>query len=385
MRHRSTTVTSLLASAAAAAVLSISGQSANGQTLFTDNFETGTFAANYDVFSSNAASDYSATYADYSTMGYQQDDGLGGFNILPVPAAPNGTGMTGMVMRINDVSGQVNSISAYPKLQNFSGNYRLTFDMFMAYNGGPLGGTASTEFMLSGINQGAVGNRVAGPLIVTGVTGENTGNTMALSGEGGSATDYRTYIDQTNQVARGFAATGTGQQNHNNAYYADPTTGVFPSPPFETAGAPGKQWVKVEISQIGGVITWKLNDKLISSYADTTRTAGNIMFGYMDVNATSESAAVAPYQYVIYDNVKVEQVVSTLFWDVNGTTAGAGGASPAGSWDGAGVVIFMATRKKPPAAKPDVLPQDGDTGWNDPLTPGQPARTDLPPRDEPRP
>ena len=51
----------------------------------------------------------------------------------------------------------------------------------------------------------------------------------------------------------------------------------------------------------------------------------------------------------------------------------------------AGVVIFMATRNKPPTDKPDVLPHDSDTGWNDPLTPGQPARTDLPPKDEPRP
>ena len=46
------------------------------------------------------------------------------------------------------------------------------------------------------------------------------------------------------------------------------------------------------------------------------------------------------------------------------------------------VVVFMATRKKD-AASPKSLPQDGDTGWNDPLTPGQPARTDLPPRDKP--
>ena len=94
--------------------------------------------------------------------------------------------------------------------------------MFIAYNGGPLGGNASTEWMLAGINQGAVGNRVAGPTILAGppaIGGENTGNTFAPTGEGGNATDYRTYIDQTNQAARGFAATGTAPQNHTNAYY----------------------------------------------------------------------------------------------------------------------------------------------------------------------
>ena len=49
----------------------------------------------------------------------------------------------------------------------------------------------------------------------------------------------------------------------------------------------------------------------------------------------------------------------------------------------AGIVVFMATRKKD-VATPKSLPQDGDTGWNDPLTPGQPARTDLPPKDTPQ-
>jgi autotransporter-associated beta strand protein len=332
MRHTSLKFASFLAAAA----ITGSWQSARAQTLFSDNFETGTFAANYDIFSSNAASDFSAGYQNYTSLSYQVDDGLGGFNLLPVPQAPNSTGSSGLVMRINDVSNQVNSISAYPKLQDFSGNYRLTFDMFMAYNGPALGGTASTEFMLAGINQGAVGNRVAGPLIQTTptlVTGENTGNTVAVSGEGGSATDYRTYIDQTNQAARGFAATGTAPQNHTNDYYDGPT-GIFPSPPFETAGAPGKQWVKVELSQIGGVITWKINNNLIASYADTTRTSGNITLGYMDVNATSESPAVAPYQFIVYDNVKVEGVDTSIYWDVNGTTAGAGGPSPSGAWDG---------------------------------------------------
>jgi hypothetical protein len=50
----------------------------------------------------------------------------------------------------------------------------------------------------------------------------------------------------------------------------------------------------------------------------------------------------------------------------------------------AAAVVYFATRKKPEAPLQRVLPQDGDTGWNDPLTPGQPARTDLPGRDEPR-
>ncbi|MFJ6024713.1 hypothetical protein ACIQC9_08970 [Brevundimonas sp. NPDC092305] len=47
----------------------------------------------------------------------------------------------------------------------------------------------------------------------------------------------------------------------------------------------------------------------------------------------------------------------------------------------AAVVVYFATRKKTAAPAERVLPQDGDTGWNDPVTPGQPARTDLPNKD----
>ena len=50
----------------------------------------------------------------------------------------------------------------------------------------------------------------------------------------------------------------------------------------------------------------------------------------------------------------------------------------------AAAVIYFATRKKPAPTSQPVLPQDGDTGWNDPLTPGQPARTDLPEKDKPQ-
>ena len=124
--------------------------------------------------------------------------------------------------------------------------------------------------------------------------------------------------------AAGFAATGTAPQNHTNAYY---TGSVFPNPPFETVGAPGKQWITVEMMQIDGVITWTMNDWLIASYRDTTHTSGNITLGYMDVNTSSVTGAEAPQQYVLYDNMSVVVPTRTVYWDTNGSAAaGAGGA-----------------------------------------------------------
>jgi autotransporter-associated beta strand protein len=331
MRHTKRMFASAIALAAASAFSS----SVSAQVLFSDNFDSGTSGTNYDVFSSNPASDSSANFGEeYTGLFYQKlNASQDGFDLFNVPEAPNSPGRPvgqpnrGAVMRINDVAGAVNSMSAYPKSKNFTGDYKLTFDMWITYNGPALGGGGSTEWMLAGINQGAEGNRVAGPLIVTGVTGENTGNTMAVSGEGGSATDYRTYVKQLNKGITGMPA---ASQNHSNAYYQT----LFPSPEYETAGAPGKHWVEVEISQIGGVISWKLNDTVIASYADTTYTSGNITLGYMDVNPTSVPPEDVPYSYIIYDNVVVEGLDPTRYWDINGTTAGAGGATPSGNWDG---------------------------------------------------
>ena len=49
---------------------------------------------------------------------------------------------------------------------------------------------------------------------------------------------------------------------------------------------------------------------------------------------------------------------------------------------GIGIVVW-AIRKKPDGNHTG--PQEGDTGWNDPVTPGEPARPDTHSPQEPRP
>lgn len=47
-------------------------------------------------------------------------------------------------------------------------------------------------------------------------------------------------------------------------------------------------------------------------------------------------------------------------------------------------VVVVAVRRKPEAPRP--ASREGDTAWNDPVTPGQPAKApeDLRPEDRPR-
>ena len=69
-----------------------------------------------------------------------------------------------------------------------------------------------------------------------------------------------------------------------------------------TLGSPTPVWADVEVSQIGKIITLKVNNTVIFSYSNTTAYAsGDIMIGYDDAFASVSLAS----SYVIIDNVRV--------------------------------------------------------------------------------
>lgn len=249
--------------------------------LFSDDFDAGNSAANWTLFSH--AGDYSADFAfDYSTRG--------------IPPAPNSAGGStiGLQFTVNnndDVPAQ-DAVSAYPTGMSFSGAFKLKFDMWLNYNGGPGGGSGSTEFSTAGINH-------AGTQVNWAYNSGSDGLWFAVSGEGGDSDDYRAYRGATllSVSAGGYAA---GSRNNTAPFYQT----LFPSPTYETQGAPGKHWVEVEISQRAGVIEWRLNEMLIAIRLDTSVTAGNLMLGYMDTY--SSIADPAEDNFVVYDNVRIE-------------------------------------------------------------------------------
>ena len=295
-----------------------------GQILFSEDFDTDT-RAQWTVFNGSAdgTPDFTVQFAfDYSTNRYVAN-GLTNF----IPPAPNSTGATtrGVKLTVNkDDNAAAAAISLYPFGMTFSNNYALRADMWINYNGPAFGGTGSTEFGTFGINH--AGNKVN--WIDPGIDPApvSDGVWFAVAGEAGAGTgtitDYDAYVGDG--AASAFWLRGTeggfldrdgdgNPETEVNPAQANtyPLKLLFPSPQFETPGAPGKQWVQVEVRQHTNdtgspVVTWLINGYVIAEHAQGAafgQTAGNIMIGTMDPFASI--ASPKEDNFVIFDNVRV--------------------------------------------------------------------------------
>ena len=272
--------------------------------LFSDDFDTDT-VAQWDVFngSNSGVPDFTAEFHyDYSVLG--------------IPPAPNATGGTTRGVKFtvnkNDDVPDTAGVCAYPKGRSFSGDYALRVDMWMGYNGGPFGGTGSTEYGIFGLNH--AGNKVTWD---NANLPDSDGVWFAVTGEGGTGAtgDYRAYEGllggppfRLGALDAGFLDRDGNGTPENEVNPSQPLTfplkAILPAPPGETPGAPGKQWVQVEVRQRGGEVTWLINGFVIASRQNLSGfDAGNIMIGTMDV--FSSIANPREQNFTIFDNVRV--------------------------------------------------------------------------------
>ncbi len=270
--------------------------------LFSDNFNTDS-SANWTLryASTNAAdNDYLATFAyDYSTYSWGA-----------IPAAPHsGSDTHGLFVQVNkaDLTPAAAALNLYPKNKSFSGNFALRFDMYLIAPG-----SGTTEYALFGINHS--GNQTN--------WFRNSTNSFAGVDPTGWTFDGLFYGVETDAAALGdyalYSAPTTTGRNPTplNSRSASTLTGILKSTCYAFAGAPSQtssptnlNWADVEISQVGNLVTLKINQTVIFSYTNTTAfTSGNIMLGNCDAyDSVGENDGG-----VIYDNVRVVQLAASL-------------------------------------------------------------------------
>jgi hypothetical protein len=270
--------------------------------LFSDDFNSNT-ATNWNIFSgaANGVPDYTVDFSfDYGLIPYT----FNGVTAL-IPPAPNSLDNTtrGVKLVVNrDATGTNAAVNLYPKNFSVSGNFALKFDLWINYpgNAGGINSTGSTQHALCGINHlGTNVNWAASSAPAS------DGIWFGVSGEGGDSRDYRAYIGNLAGIQTDLTASGGGLLGTNNSQAIFQS--LFPSVRFETAGAPGKNWVEVEVRQITNYVQWLMDGVIVAQRTNASAfTGGNIMLGLMDVFPSI--ANPARDAFAIFDNVRVENL-----------------------------------------------------------------------------
>lgn len=270
-------------------------------TLYSQDFNVDD-SANWTALPA-AGVDYVANYYyDYSAIG--------------VPAAPNGTGTRGLKLTANNSAGVLGGVTVSPNGQNFTGNYKLSFDMWQNYVG-PLGvgGSGTTQFSQYGIGTAGTATQWIGAP----KDSVSFGTTL----DGGSSSDFRAYSTAApTSYASGNAVylAPSGAINNSAAYYAvyaaqsapAAQLGLFPGQTGSTdVGETSFAWRRVTIEVAGGFATWAIDGTPLAKVDLSTVTlgGGNILFGHSDTNsgASTDSNRVA-LNVTLIDNIRVESV-----------------------------------------------------------------------------
>lgn len=244
-----------------------------------------------------------------------------------IASAPNSTGGTtrGVKFEANLTLTNAAAINISPIGQNFTGDYRLRFDMWINANGPfPGGGNGSTEHLTAGVD--TTGTQ----LHWTGAAGGASGHWFVVDGEGGSGDTTTTSLPDYGALSgttlfaatSGVYAAGTASSSrgNGNTYY----TTQFPAvaaPALQqanfaqqtgaiSAGAAGFVWREVTISKIGSTVEWFIGNLKIATITNATFSGSNIFIGYWDYyTSVSDNAALS---FGLVDNVRVERLFTNV-------------------------------------------------------------------------
>jgi hypothetical protein len=221
---------------------------------------------------------------------------------LGVPQDPYSSSTTALQLKINETNGIQAGVTVSPTSLSLTGPFVMTFDMWLNYNSGGFT-TGSTQVGSYGLTTSPYQTQWS---VVGGGQwfGEVTDN--------GSSTTYRGYNGGSPIGVTPFVA---GSQSYANSFY----TSLFPSvnvPATETAINPNQygssvagtvsfQWVQVNVTYNGGVLSESINGNLIASYSIAS-VGPDIFLGMYDVNDGSAGVTgIADENFVLFDNLVV--------------------------------------------------------------------------------
>ena len=317
-----------------------------GQALFQDSFESNT-SANYDLrvghYTGTSTNDYTLDWSfDYATQTFNRfASQTASPETLPVPPAPNSAPGTSKGLKItvnkNDDEPGRFAVSLYPKTANLTGDYVLKFDAFLNHASYADSGVGTTEYLTFGLNHS--GNLVNWGVLsgaepredfaTEAVGGDGSdGVWFAVVGDDGAIRGLQTWEGRPGQPSRFLEGEAGGIPDRDGNGTPDANGGEpflrtwFPGSRFEAPGVLGKRWLQVEVSQIGDVLTWRIDGRIIGRRINTSPwKSGRVMIGYMDPFAGV--AEVKGESWLLIDNLRVEPV-RTVVVDT------ADNASPAG-------------------------------------------------------
>lgn len=229
-----------------------------------------------------------------------------GFDYGPfgIPAAPSGTGTTGVAMMANITDAPADggaTISLYPDGLTLSGQYRVEVDMWLNYN--TSGGT--TE---------------AGGLSV-GFTSDSTVNGASFIGnsDGDSSRDFQLFEDGT-EILYDPAVYAISSQNNNAAdlvaaFPGQPTPDAQGEAPFDPTnvivtapdGSLGFAWhtLIADVDTDAGTATFLVGDVEIGTVTGADLTGG-LALTYRD--PFGSVASKPEFAFGVFDNVTVTQI-----------------------------------------------------------------------------
>jgi hypothetical protein len=259
----------------------------HGAIAINDNYETDT-SGNY-TFVNDGTPNGTVTFGfDYVAAG--------------IPLAPRSTAgdTKGLRFTANDSLAAVDAWTAFHNTTINAPKYIMTVDVYMRFDAL----VASTEYAHVGVG----GNGTTFNSLFTPISG--SGSFMAFTGDGGSASDYRWYLDPANGGPTTYPATdlsylGHGANNTGPFYQA-----LFPG--GTVVGSPGNLWTTVEVTvdNVARSIQYRMDGQLVFDSTPNGPFTGNlnglVSLGYADT--FTSVAAAANNIYGVYDNLTVELV-----------------------------------------------------------------------------